>query len=98
MSLTANVVTPCSGTETLNKINDNLYQGSGGSFTFVVLAAHPTQGWLLTVYDYSSTTSPCYPFVQYGQVTPNTSDPLGPYGKMVNGSPDTTAGSANITE
>ena len=96
MSVTATISTPCSGTETLNQINTSLYQGSGGSFSLVVLASDPSQGWLMTVYDYSSTSSPCYPFVQYGQVTPNASDPAGSYGKMVNGSPDTSAGSASV--
>ena len=96
MSLTATVSSPCSGTQTLDQISSNLYAGTSGSFTYVVLASDPNQGWLLTVYDYSNPSSPCYPSITYGQVTPNASDPKGSYGKMVGGSPDTTAGLASI--
>ena len=96
MSVTATMNTPCSGTQTLTKINNDLYQGTLGNFTLGVLSSDPSQGWFLTIYDYGSTSSPCYPSIQYGQVTPNTSDPSGSYGKMVGGSPDITAGEASV--
>lgn len=96
MSVTATMTTPCSGDQTLNKVNDDLYQGTSGDFTLGVLASDPTLGWKLTIYDYSSTTSPCYPSIVYAQVTPDSSDPSGTYGKLVNGSPDTSAGEASV--
>lgn len=97
MSITATIVSPCSGAQTLEQVNNNLYQGTVGSFDFGVLAAHSSQGWILTIYDYSSSSSPCYPSIQYGQVTPDAEDPTGEYGKMVGGSPDTDAGAASIS-
>lgn len=96
MSYTANVATPCSGDQDLNEINANLYQGTVGDFDLGVLASDVSQGWLLTIYDYSDPGSSCFPSITYGQVTPNASDPTGAYGKMVGGSPDTSAGSADI--
>lgn len=96
MSYTAKVTSPCSGDQTLSQINADLYQGTVGDFDLGVLASHTSQGWLLTIYDYSNPGSSCYPFITYGQVTPNASDPTGPYGKMVGGSPDTSVGSASI--
>lgn len=96
MSVTATMTSPCSGDQVLDKINDDLYQGTTGDFTYGVLASDPTQGWYLTIYDYANLTSPCYPFIQYGQVTPDPSDPSGSYGKMVDGSPDTNAGEASV--
>ena len=98
MSLSVTVITPCNGTQTVNSVSPNLYQGTSGDFTLVILSSDPNQGWLLTVYDYSNPTGPCYPSVTYGQVTPNASDPKGSYGKMVDGSPDTTAGSASVDD
>lgn len=95
MSVTATITSPCSGSQTLEEVNASLYQGTVGDFTLGVLAADPSQGWLLTIYDYSSSSSPCYPSVVYGQVTPDD-DPQGSYGKMVNGSPDTDAGAAAV--
>ena len=89
MSITATMTSPCSGDQTMEKINDDLYQGTNGAFTLGVLASDPTLGWTLMIYDYSSTTAPCYPWIQYAQVTPDTSNPSGSYGKLVNGSPDT---------
>ena len=97
MSLTALIDSPCSGDQTLDEVTSELYQGTSGDFTLGVLASDPNQGWLLTIYDYSNTSSPCYPSIVFGQVTPNASDPTGTYGKMVNGSPDTSAGEADIT-
>lgn len=97
MSLTATIDSPCSGVQTLEQVNANLYQGTVGSFDYGVLSADPSQGWILTIYDYSSSSSPCYPSIQYGQVTPDGSDPTGEYGKMVSGSPDTDAGAASIS-
>jgi hypothetical protein len=96
MSLTATVSSPCSGSQTLNEVTSNVYQGSSGSFDFAVLSLDPTYGWILTIYDYSSDTSPCYPKTIFGQITPDTSDPTGSYGKVVNGSPDPTAGTAAV--
>jgi hypothetical protein len=96
MSLTAIVSSPCPGTQTLNQATPNVYQGISGSFDYVVLAADPTYGWLLTVYDYSSPSAPCYPNTAFGQVIPDTSDPTGDYGKVVNGSPDPSAGAATV--
>lgn len=98
-SLTVSVATPCSGIQTVTDVSPTLYTGSTGAFTFVILSSHPTYGWLLVVYDQSNTSSPCYPNAQYGQVTPNASDPKGLYGLLVGGTgtPDTAAGSANIT-
>lgn len=96
MSVTATMSSPCSGDQTLNQINANLYQGVAGDFTLGVLASDPTLGWTLQIYDYSSTSSPCYPSITYAQVTPNTSDPSGTYGKLVGGSPDTDEGEASV--
>jgi len=96
MSVTATMSSPCSGNQTLTKINNNLYQGTTGDFTLGVLASDPTLGWTLVIYDYSSSSSPCYPSIQYAQVTPDTSDPSGSYGKLVNGSPDTNEGEASV--
>lgn len=96
MSVTATVSSPCSGSQTLEQINANLYQGTSGDFTYGVLASHPSYGWLLTIYDYSNPSGPCYPSIEYGQVTPNASDPNGLYGKMVGGAPDTSSGEAIV--
>lgn len=96
MSVTATLSSPCSGDQTLNQVNTNLYTGTSGDFTAGVLASDPTLGWVLTIFDYSNTSSPCYPSIQYGQVTPNTSDPSGSYGKLVGGSPDTDEGEASV--
>ena len=96
MSVTATMTSPCTGDQTLTKINDDLYQGTAGDFNLGVLASDPSLGWTLLIFDYSSTTAPCYPSIQYAQVTPDTSDPSGSYGKLVNGSPDTSAGEASV--
>lgn len=94
---TVAVMSPCDGNQSISQVNDKLYTGMVGDFTMVVLALDTTSGrWLLTVYDYSDPSGPCYPFAQFGQVTANPSDPTGGYGKMVNGSPDTGAGAATV--
>lgn len=92
------VTSPCEGDQTINEVTSDLFTGTVGDFTMAVLALDTTNGrWLLTVYDYSNPSGPCYPFAQYGQVDPDASDPVGGYGKMVNGSPDTSAGAASVT-
>ena len=96
MSLTVTVSTHCPGQQSISPIDPNLYQGASGAFTFVILSAHPTLGWLLVVYDYANPSGPCYPTALFGQVTPNSSDPKGLYGKLVGGVPDTNAGSATV--
>lgn len=98
-TLVVTVNSPCTGAQTVSQVVPTLYQGSTGNFTFAVLAGHPTYGWLLVVYDQANPSGPCYPNAQYGQVTPNPSDPKGLYGLLPTGTttPDTTAGSANVT-
>lgn len=95
MSYTASVNSPCTGDQTLDEISSSLYQGTSGNFSVGVLISDATQGWLLTIIETGSGSS-CYPSITYGQVTPNSSDPTGTYGEMVNGSPDTGSGEASI--
>lgn len=97
-SYTVSVSSPCTGTQTVSQISTTRYQGSSGSFTLVVLVQDATLGWVLTVYDYANPLGSCFPFAQYSQVTPNTSDPTSSaYGLLVGGSPDTTQGAATVT-
>ena len=95
-SLSVVVNSPCPGHQVVSPVNPQIYQGAGGTFTYVVLSTHPSYGWLLVAYDYSDPGSPCYPNALFGQVTPNTQDPFGVYGMLVNGTPDTNAGSALV--
>ena len=53
---------------------------------------------MLTVYDCSVPSRSCFPYLEYGQATPDTSEPTGNYGKMVNGSPDTIVGLAPVSQ
>lgn len=92
------VNSPCSGTQTVSQISSTLYRGAVGSFTLVVLSQDATLGWVLTVYDLANPLGSCYPFAQYAQVTPDTSDPTSSqYGLMDNGSPNTSLGDANVS-
>ena len=95
-TLLVTVTSPCPGNQAVSPINPQIYQGATGTFTYVVLSANPSYGWLLVVYDYSSPDGPCYPNALFGQVTPNAQDPFGAYGMLVNGTPDTNAGSALV--
>lgn len=96
MALTVTVSSPCPGQQYLNKTDDHLYQGSNGTFTFAVIASNPTYGWTLIVYDYSDPSGPCYPNEHFAQANPTPGDPIGLYGKIVDGKPDTGAGSATV--
>lgn len=96
MPLTVSVNSPCPGQQSLSPVTPQIYQGSAGTFTYVVLATNPSYGWLLVVYDYSDPSSPCYPHELFGQDNPNTQDPVGTYGLLVGGVPDSSAGSAVV--
>ena len=96
-SYSVTVDSPCDGDQTIDENNSSLYQGSVGDFSLVVLALDSSSEWVLTVYDYGNPSGSCFPYVQFGQVTPDSSDPTGAYGLLVGGSPDTSAGEASIT-
>jgi len=91
----AHVDTPCNGDQDLSETAADLYSGTSGDFTYVVLSKDTTR-WVLTVYQYVP-TSACYPIKVFLQVTADLNDLSGDYAIADNnGVPDPQLGEANV--
>ena len=93
-SYTVTTVTPGAGDQTVGIIHDHLFVGSSGSFDYVVLCYTGTV-WRFVIYENDDPNSPFYPSKTSEQLSPGT-DPLGGYGLVVNGVPDTDAGVGSV--
>jgi hypothetical protein len=94
-SYTVSTTTPGAGSQTVSEITSNLYVGGPATFDYVVLAYTGTV-WQFVIYENDDTSSPFYPAKTFQQVTAGT-DPVGDYGLLVNGVPDTSEGSGSVT-
>lgn len=97
LSYQINVVTPCPGNQVVTKIANTHYTGSNGDFTYAILTrGSQDTAWRVVVYDYSSTSTPCYPTKTFEQVTPDADDPSGVYYGLTDSGPDQSEGELSV--
>lgn len=97
--LKANVLTPCSGSQDLDIVNDKCYSGSVGDFTVVNLFAITDGGadsWALQVVNFDQSPPGCYGITNFRLQTPSD-NPVGPYCLWDGSSKDCNAGQATVT-
>ncbi len=94
------VITPCQGQQLVTQQGPTFYAGNSGNFDFAQVARPSTATqWAVNIYEYTNPSSPCYPSKQFKQVTPNASDPRGPYqGVDSSGNLDPAEGEANVED